>query len=62
MSDFDGVYERADECRREAARATNAADVLAWLSLADEWRRLAQTSDSDLGTPRRADETASAFI
>ena len=37
MSDnlIDEVLERAAECRREAAQATNAADVVAWLSLAN---------------------------
>jgi hypothetical protein len=44
------VRERADECRREAARATNAADVVAWLSLADEWRQLEQANDIDCAT------------
>ena len=44
----DEARERFEECRREAARATNAVDVVAWLSLADEWRKLAQATDIDL--------------
>jgi hypothetical protein len=44
------VRVRADECRREAARATNAADVMAWLSLADEWRKLSRADDGDCAT------------
>jgi hypothetical protein len=39
-------FERADECRREAAQATNAADVVAWLSLADQWRQLGQDNNA----------------
>ena len=42
----DEVLERADECRREAAQATNAADVVAWLSIADEWRKLGQDDNA----------------
>jgi hypothetical protein len=41
----DEAWERAEECRREAARASNTVDVVAWLSLADEWRRLSQADD-----------------
>jgi hypothetical protein len=44
----DEAWERAEECRREAARAMNKVDVIAWLSLADEWRKLSQTTDIDL--------------
>jgi hypothetical protein len=43
----DEAWERAEECRREAARASNTVDVIAWLSLADEWRKLRQGNDSD---------------
>jgi hypothetical protein len=43
----DEASERAEECRREAARAINTIDVLAWLSLADEWRKLSQSTVVD---------------
>ena len=46
----DEIRERADECRREAARATKAADVMAWLSLADEWRKVGQANEIDSKT------------
>jgi hypothetical protein len=42
----DEACERAEECRREAARASNTVDVVAWLSLADDWRKLSQANDS----------------
>ena len=47
FTDLDEARERAEECRREAARAIHTIDVLAWLSLADEWRKLAQARDVD---------------
>ena len=47
FADLDEALERAEECRREAARAIHTIDVLAWLSLADEWRKLAQTREID---------------
>ena len=62
MSDLDEVLERANECRREAARSTNAADVIAWLSLADEWRRLGESGDPDVGSPCRSEDAPFAFI
>jgi hypothetical protein len=43
----DEAWERAEECRREAARAINNVDVIAWLSLADEWRKLSRATDID---------------
>jgi hypothetical protein len=42
---IDEARERAEECRREAARAINTVDVVAWLSQADEWRKLGQAGD-----------------
>jgi hypothetical protein len=43
----DEAQERAEDCRREARNAIKAADVLAWLSLADEWRKLADVQNVD---------------
>jgi hypothetical protein len=43
----DEAWERAEECRREAAQAINKVDVIAWLSLADEWRKLSRPTDID---------------
>jgi hypothetical protein len=43
--DLDEARQRAEQCRREAQRAIHTVDVLAWLSLADEWRKLALASD-----------------
>ena len=39
----DEAWERTKEGRREAARAFKTADVLAWLLLTDEWRKLSQS-------------------
>ena len=39
----DQAGERPKEGRREATRTFKTADVLAWLSLADEWRKLSQS-------------------
>jgi hypothetical protein len=36
---------QADECRRQAERATNPFDTEAWLRLAGEWIKLAQASE-----------------
>jgi hypothetical protein len=41
----DESLERAEECRRLAAKAISTADAIAWLSLADEWRKLGQVTD-----------------
>ena len=38
----DESWERAEECRREAERTTNAHDKAAWLLLAEDWLALAQ--------------------
>ena len=43
----DEAHERAEECRREAKNVIKGADVLAWLSLADEWRKLADVRNVD---------------
>jgi hypothetical protein len=49
---FDNVadesWQRAEECRREAERAIKADDRAAWLSLADEWLKLAQNTAVNL--------------
>jgi hypothetical protein len=45
FSDSEGeIFQRAEECRLEARRAINAEERAAWLSLAEEWLRLAQTT------------------
>jgi hypothetical protein len=43
----DAARERAEECRREAVSAMGADDAIAWLSLADEWRKVAQATAID---------------
>jgi len=43
---FDEYLERAEECRLEARRSRKAEEKAAWLSLADEWLRLAQKTQS----------------
>jgi hypothetical protein len=37
------IFERVEECRFEARKAVHAEDKGAWLALADEWLRLADT-------------------
>jgi hypothetical protein len=45
---FDEYWERAEECRLEARRSIHAEDRAAWLSLAEEWLRLAGANAADL--------------
>jgi hypothetical protein len=40
--------ERAEECRQEARRSLSKTDAAAWLSLAEEWLRLARAAMSEL--------------
>jgi hypothetical protein len=66
FADLDEARERAEQCRREAARAIHTVDVVAWLSLADEWRKLAQASD-DINYPviaarQAAQDQPGAFV
>jgi hypothetical protein len=37
------IFERVEECRFEARKAVHAEDKGAWLALAEEWLRLADT-------------------
>ena len=58
----DEAHERAEECRREAKNVIKGADVLAWLSLADEWRKLAEVSNVDRTVAaRQANDRALSF-
>jgi hypothetical protein len=45
---LDEYSERAEECRLEARRSLKAAEKSAWLSLADEWLRLAGMTQSEM--------------
>jgi hypothetical protein len=65
FADLDEALERAEECRREAARAIHTVDVVAWLSLADEWRKLAQARDVDypvIAARQAAQDQPGAFV
>jgi hypothetical protein len=53
----DESWQRAEECRREAERAIKADDRAAWLSLADEWLRLAQKTAVSFTIAATRDET-----
>jgi hypothetical protein len=41
------MRERSEECRREAERSCHASERAEWLTLSNEWLKLAQ--DEDLG-------------
>jgi hypothetical protein len=47
MSDNDPARFRkqAEECREQAAKAVSPLDKEAWLRVAEEWLKLAQTID-----------------
>ena len=64
FADLDDAREYAEECRREAERAIHTVDVLAWLSLADEWRKLAQAPKIEypvIAAAQAAQDQAGAF-
>lgn len=41
----DEYRRKAEECRAQAAEATRDDDKAAWLKMAEEWQRLAESVD-----------------
>jgi hypothetical protein len=45
MSSDDGYRKQADECRQQAEKAISPLDKEAWLRVAEEWLKLAQSNE-----------------
>jgi hypothetical protein len=45
IDDADRFRKQAEECREQAAKALSPLDKEAWLRVAEEWLKLAQSVD-----------------
>jgi hypothetical protein len=43
----DEYRQKAEECRSQAGKASNAVDKAAWLKLAEDWLHLATAKNAD---------------
>jgi hypothetical protein len=53
-SDADRFRKQAEECREKAAKAVSPLDKEAWLRVAEDWIKLAQSIDARAGDNQRA--------